>query len=52
MSKSGVFQLLFLSPLYGILIVILTSPLLGVFSRGLFLKETAVTSGKVSQRIV
>ena len=30
----------------------LMSPLFGVFSRGSLVKETAATSGKVSQRLV
>ena len=49
MSKSGVFCC---SLLYGVLIVILTSSLFGVFSRGSLVKEAAAISGKVSQRVV
>ena len=49
MSKSGVFTC---SPLYGVLIVILTSSLFGVFSHGLLVKEAAATSEKVYQHVI
>ena len=49
MSIIRCFQLYLLSPLFGVFIVILTSPLLRVFIRGSLLKETATTSGKVNQ---
>ena len=48
MSKSCVFSC---SLLYGVLIVILTSSLFGVFSCGLLVKEATTTSGKVSQAL-
>ena len=35
---------------FGVLVVILMSPLFGVFSRGPLAKETATTSGEVNQR--
>ena len=50
MSVIRYFQLLLLSLLYGVFVVILTSPLFGVFSRGSLVKETAATNEKVSQR--
>ena len=40
-----------LSPLYGVLIMILASSLFGVFSRGSLVKEAAATNEKVSQRV-
>ena len=36
-----------ISPLYGVLIVILTSPFFGVFSCGWLVKEAAACSGNV-----
>ena len=49
MSIIRCFHLKLLSPLYGVLVVILLSPLFGVFSGGSLVKETAATSGKVNQ---
>ena len=46
----GVKMCLSLSPLYGVLIVILTSPLFGVFSRGSLVKEMAANRGKASSK--
>ena len=51
MPKSGVFSCSH-CPLYDVVIVILTSSLFGVFSRGSLVKEAAVTCGKVSLCIV
>ena len=50
MSIIRCFSRSFLSPLYGVLVVVLMSPLFGVFSYGLLGTETAATSGKVNQR--
>ena len=52
MSKSGIFSCSRLSPLYGVLIVILLSSLFDVFSRGSLVKEVAANSGKVSRQVV
>ena len=52
MSIIRCFQLKLLSPLYGVSVMILMSPLYGIFSGGSLVKKTAVTSGKVNQRTV